>query len=134
MEELTDYLFDAGTFCECRDEEYEQIGTADLRASLLEKLGQYGIIEAVRQIKSDRSKEEIINIMNEKCGITAVSNILQSHFGNRTFMIKAQFIFNYLKPAVLSVRKKEPKNSVLFNICDQILPQTARFSWKWNRD
>lgn len=121
IEELTDYLFDARTFCECGDEEYEQIGTKDFRALLIEKLGQYGIIEAVRQIKSGRSEEEIVGIMKERCGITTVSNVLQSHFGNRTFMIKAQFIFNYLKPAVLSVRKKEAKNSVLFNICDQML-------------
>ena len=119
-EELTDYLFDAKTFCECQDEEFAALGTAAFRTLLIENIGQYGILEIVRQLRCGATKEEIPAIMQEKCGIAKVSGTLQSHFSNRTFLIKAQYIFNYLRSIVSASRKKAPRNSKLYHICEQI--------------
>lgn len=59
-------------------------------------------------------------ILSKKCGMTDVRNMLLSHFGNRTFLIKSQFIFNRLKALSRELRRTNRNNGQLLNVCEEL--------------
>ena len=119
-EDRVDLLFDAELFAIDTDEYYSQYGEKEIRASLINKLGQYGIMEVCNQLDQKKNRDEIKNILSEKCGITSVREVLLSHFGNRTFLIKTQFIFNTLKSVCRDLRNKYRNNADIREITGEI--------------
>lgn len=115
-EELADELFDAGEFIE----NCTLAGSETLRKSLIDKIGQYGILEAVRQRKAGKTEEQIQAILRESCGLKTVQEILSSHFGGRTFLIKSQYIFRQIKAMTVSLKKGTAYNSQIRSICGQV--------------
>ena len=129
--EVSDESFDFDSFSfEEPDEEeeelqelteaLEELGTAVERTSVMSKLSQYGILEVTAQLAAGKTREEIAGILQERCGIQAVREILQSHFGNRTFLIKSQYIFGHLRSVLSSLKKEFPGDAAVYNVCTQI--------------
>lgn len=115
-EELQELLFDAGEFASGTDEALTRLATQKDRESLINKLGQYGILETVRQLRAGRSGEQTIATLRDACGITAVKEMVQRHFGNRTFLIKARYILDHMMAVTARIRKENP-GSRLSQIC-----------------
>lgn len=119
-EKLQDLLFDAGEFTSSTDEMYQQLGDIKSRKHLMELLGQYGILEIVRQLQQGKTPEEIGTILHEVCGIKAVEELLFSHFSSRTFLIKTQYIFNYLLSRIHHMKQERDTSERLHRICNQV--------------
>lgn len=115
---------DAERFRE-RYEILEGIGSNEQRGHILALLGQYGILEAARQLKTgggqatEEQRERIIQILQEKCGLDAVRTLIMRHFGERTFIIKTQYIFNHIRSITEHLIKSSGNNEVS-GICSQI--------------
>lgn len=120
-EELRDLLFDAEQFAISQEEMFLALGSADARGRLIGLLGQYGILEISEQLRMGKETEEIGDVLQKKCGVQAVRELLLSHFGNRTFLIKAQFIFNHLRMLAVQFKKDSKTSDRVRNICGQLL-------------
>lgn len=119
-DEMIDLLFDAESFENSRDSLFMEYGDIEARSHLMGLLGQYGILELCGQIADGKTREEMKEILSEKCGMTDVRNMLLSHFGNRTFLIKSQFIFNRLKALSRELRRTNRNNGQLLNVCEEL--------------
>lgn len=120
LQNLKDNLYDAHMFATSNDSEMELFGPVRIRKKLIQILGQYGILEIVRQLQNNKSEIEIGEILQEKCGISSIQKIINSHFGNRTFLIKSQYILNYFGSVLSNIKKASLYNSKIFCICSQI--------------
>lgn len=115
-DELADLLFDAMDF----EQSGDIPGSIESRTHIMESVGQYGIVEICRQLSLGKNKEQIHDILVESCGIKQVRDILKTHFGNRTFLIKSQFIFNSLRTAIREFRENPASSPQLAAICENI--------------
>lgn len=120
-EDLIDMLSDALTFSTCGEDMYMELGRADARKRLVDLIGQYGILEIAAQLRAGTKREDIGDILNEKCGIHAIKDILVSHFGNRTFLIKTRYIFNNIRSVVRQIQKSGTAGRQMLSICEQIV-------------
>lgn len=118
---LQDLLFDAEQFAHSEEEVYTTLGTTVVRTRLMGLIGQYGILEIANFLRSGKTPEETAIGLQSKCGVQAVRDLLLSHFGNRTFLIKSQFIFNRLQSLVQRTRKRPEISPQLRDVCAQIL-------------
>ena len=99
------------------------LGKSAERTSVMNKLSQYGILEVASQLAAGRKREEITGIMQERCGIKAVGDILEKHFGNRTFLIKTQYIFSHLRTLLSSLKREFPDDAQVKNVCAGIFEE-----------
>lgn len=120
QEQLTDLLFDAGQFAHSDEEMYEAFGGSAVRSRLMELVGQYGILKITQLLRQGIEPEEMGARLQDACGIEAVRDLLVSHFGNRTFLIKTQYIFNRLRGVIQQMKKKPGISSQLHGICGQL--------------
>ena len=118
--ELADILFDAEIFAESDDDYFVQFGSPAARCRLINALGQYGIMEICRQLSKGTDINDIKQVLSQKCGITEVRNMLLSHFGNRTFLIKSQFIFNKLRDLSRKLCHAQKDNRRLADLCEEL--------------
>lgn len=123
-DELEALLFSAKDFEQSEKKFLQEIGTKNQRKELMKKLSQYGIYEMVRLIKEGKKEEELKSVLEEKCGIRAVEEMLLNHFGNRTFLLKSNYIFQHLRSYILWVKKSADKQGTvsksLQNTCAMI--------------
>ena len=119
-DEIIDILFDAESFANSIDSPFMEYGDIEARSRLIDLLGQYGILEICQQLSEGMTRDGIKEILSEKCGIANVRSMLLSHFGNRTFLIKSQFIFNYLKTLSRELRRANRDNNQLMNVCEEL--------------
>lgn len=96
------------------------IGAPAGRLRLVHRLGSYGILEVVKHIKEGHSRTSISDHLYEETGIRELSDVLISHFGNRSLLIKIQYIFFHLKKRCKQVIQ-QTKNTRLFEICTDCL-------------
>ena len=120
-EELLELLFDDRTFAACEEDVYMELGTTASRTRLMELIGKYGILEIAGMLRKGAGRDEIGKTLREKCGIQSVQDILVSHFGNRTFLIKTQYIFNNIRSTARNIRKSGKAGRRLLDICEQII-------------
>ncbi len=120
-ETLQDLLFDAEQFARSEEAGYAPLGSSAARARLIELVGQYGILEIANLLRAGRPPEEISTSLQNSCGVQAVRDLLLRHFGNRTFLIKSQYIFNRLSGLVRQLRKDPETSPQLRGVCDQLL-------------
>lgn len=120
-EALQDLLFDAEQFAHSEEDIYAALGNPTARTRLIELIGQYGILKIADLLRSGKSPEEAGSSLQCDCGVQAVRDLLLRHFGNRTFLIKSQYIFNRLRGAVRQIRKKSGTSPQLRDICGQLL-------------
>lgn len=118
--ELADLLFDAETFAVSDDDYFMEFGDTATRSHLVNALGQYGIIEICRQLSKGTDANDIKQVLSQSCGITEVRNMLLSHFGNRTFLIKSRFIFNKLQTLSKELRRTQKDNQQLVDVCEEL--------------
>lgn len=118
--ELVDLLFDAELFAESDDSYFMEFGNPAIRKHLIHALGQYGIMEICHQMSKGTDEKEMKEILSQKCGITDVRNMLLSHFGNRTFLIKSQFIFNQLRALSKKLSRTQKENRQLMGVCEEL--------------
>lgn len=118
---LMELLEDASLFCTLDDPEFtEGMGSAIQRKQLFDKLGAYGILETVRQRRKGTPREEVRQILCQECGIEEVSDILRSHFGNRTVLIKTQYIFNHLRSVAQKLQAQAAAEADLWYVCKNL--------------
>ena len=120
-DELLELLFDAEQFAHSGDAAYAALGSPAARTRLMELLGQYGVLEISRLLHAGRLPEEVPEYLQNSCGVQAVRDLLLRHFGNRTFLIKSQYIFSRLCGLVRQLRKNSEISPQLRVICGQLL-------------
>ncbi len=118
--ELVDILFDAEVFAAGDDSYFMEFGSTEERSRLINALGQYGILELCRQLSKGTAREDMKQILSDKCGITDIRNMLLSHFGNRTFLIKSRFIFNKLRALSKELCRTRRDNRQLAEVCEEL--------------
>ncbi|MDE6926307.1 MAG: dynamin family protein [Acetatifactor sp.] len=119
--ELQELLFDAENFISGATG--NAYGDADSRRRLLGLLGQYGILEISTLLQAGEVPEDIGGILSEVSGMQAVRDMLVRHFGNRTFLIKTQYIFNHLRALARQIRESPEGSARLKEICKQMTDQ-----------
>lgn len=120
IEELRELLSDAREFSQSSEEMYAALGSRDVRKRFMTLVGQYGILEITSLLRAGKSPEEIGTILQEVCGVENVRDLLLRHFGNRTFLIKTQYIFNCLRGMIRQIKKKPEISIQLQGICGQL--------------
>ncbi len=121
VEILRDLLFDAEQFAHSEASDYAALGSSVARARLVTLLGQYGILEIAGFLRSGQLPDEISMRLQNVCGIQTVRDLLLSHFGNRTFLIKSQYIFSRLRGLIRQTQKNPGASPQLRGACGQLL-------------
>lgn len=119
LEDLKDCLYDAHEFA-VNTSDFADYGDPKDRRRLVRLLGQYGILEVARQIQSGKSREQIGEQLQMACGVQAIRELLFTHFGNRTFLIKTQYILNYLKNIAHQIKCTPGISQQMELICNQL--------------
>lgn len=117
---LPDLLFDAEQFTSSTDEEFEEIAIPRVRAHLMDTVGQYGILAIAGLLQQGSSKEQVEPELQKLCGVDSIRQMLLSHFGSRTFLIKTRYIFSYIRGVIDKTREENRSNRQLENICRKI--------------
>ena len=120
-EALRDLLFDAEQFACSGEADYAALGAPADRARLMDLVGQYGVLEIAGLLRAGTSLDEIRLCLQNACGVQAVRDLLLHHFGNRTFLIKSQYIFNRLRGLARQIRKNARANLQLQDVCGHLL-------------
>lgn len=118
LEDLQDCLYDAREFA--RSEDFSDFGSTESRKRLMGLIGQYGILEVARQLRSGRTREQIGQALQTICGVQPVRELLLRHFGSRTFLIKTQYILNHLMALTHTLMRESGTPERLRRICGQI--------------
>lgn len=118
-EDLQDCLFDAKEFT-VNTEDFGDFGSTGDRSRLMNLVGQFGILEIAKQLRAGKTRQEIRDHLQEICGVRAIRELLTRHFGNRTFLIKSQYIFNHLSGLIHQIRRDPSSSARLKNICEQL--------------
>ncbi len=104
---LAELLEDEYSFCNESDEDYMEFGEIEIRKKLMNKLASFGIMELTGMLHKGKTIAEIKEELRESCGINAIRQMLLHHFGNRTFLIKAQYIFSRMHSMIRGVKNPE---------------------------
>lgn len=126
--ELQELLIDASEFKRSVEKEYMEYGTTEERGSVMDKLASYGILEITDQLRSGKSEEEIGDILQKNCGIDDVRQLVNQHFGNRTFLIKTKYIFNQLYRIVYKIQYDTNSSAELKEIGNYIRDEMERMT------
>lgn len=116
---LQDDLMDASDFANSQEIEFMELGSTKVRKHLMDTVGQYGVFELCRQLHLGYSKDQIGEILPEICGIQPIKDLLKKHFGNRSFLIKTQFILERLRAATKKMVRTS-KDNRLKEICSNL--------------
>lgn len=123
--ELIEYVPD---FTSKKADEYpdsevrEVVGSPEMRKSVEEKVSVYGISEITHYLREGKKQAEILELLYERSGVKAVNELITSHFGNRSFLIKTQYIFQYLKEECGKLYRST-ENKTVKDICRYILDE-----------
>ncbi|MGV8134416.1 MAG: dynamin family protein [Mangrovibacterium sp.] len=98
------------------------IGSPEMRSIVEGKVSVYGILEITRLLREGKNHSEILDLLYERSGIKAVNDLITSHFGNRSFVIKTQYIFLYLKEECGKLYRTSEDKTVR-EICRYILDE-----------
>lgn len=123
--DLLEYLpsFTDNKIIDLKDETVRQyIGDPETRKSIINRLDGYGLYEIVDNLRKGMSETEVLDLLYEKTGMKKVNNLLTSHFGNRAFLIKTQYIFLHLK-SVCAKLQRTSQNSALKEICKYVIDE-----------
>jgi GTP-binding protein EngB required for normal cell division len=92
------------------------------RQMVFNRFGMYGIYKIVNAIKGGMTKEEIPDYAyNELSGVNDVYNTIKKHFGNLSFPIKITTRLDKIHSAITAVRRSNPDNTELSDICNRAL-------------
>ena len=117
---IPDFLYDAGQFSTSTDEEFQSVAPFEVRTHLMNTIGQYGVVAITELLRDGVSKGEIGEKLQKLCGIESIRQVLLSHFGTRTFLIKTRYIFTHIRSMINTLKKQALGNSQLGHICRQI--------------
>lgn len=98
------------------------IGEPITRNRVILLLDGYGIYEVSRNLRKGLSRNEIIEILYKESGVEAINDLVTSHFGNRSFLIKTQYIFLHLRSLCYKMNQTA-QNKSLKEICRYILDE-----------
>ena len=125
---LIELIENVPTFTEKTQDEFTDpdikkvVGTPEIRKGIEDKIGVYGVYEIVNFMKQGMLRSEVLENLYAKTGVKAVNDLIVSHFGSRSLIIKAQFIFLTLKDHCgRLLRLSEDK--LLKEICKHILDE-----------
>lgn len=121
-------LHDSEKFSVRSDKLYDDniFGSTHNRKRLIDRISAYGIREITEQLRAGKTPEDLQGILQEVCGIDSVRKLISSHFGNRIFLIKTQYIFNQLTQIVNTIRYNTNSSQELMNIARYIKEETDK--------
>jgi hypothetical protein len=109
-EQLIRALADAGTFATSSDAALAL--PSEQRRRLVELLGPYGIHVACDQLRNDTDENKLQETLIKASGVGDLSALLESHFGNRSAVIKADTLLRQLQSEINSAREQGPSRVV----------------------
>ncbi len=93
---LLEFLVDSYFFAnEPADEDMPV--SAKQREYILNLFGQYGIYSITKALRNGLSREELPDYLYKINGIESASKIVRSHFGNRAYLIKLDYVLRRLR-------------------------------------
>lgn len=120
-EVLLDYLADASSFA---TEETDELPASPAeRRQVLDLLTQYGVYTVIEAIRRGVGKEELAAHLYEESGIARVRDVLLRHFGNRSYLIKLNYVLTRLTRSCNILRHQDPESAVVRKICESILEE-----------
>ena len=125
---LTELLADAGDFSSSSDDECMLFGPPRARKQLMDKLAPYGILEITDLLCAGNSPEQIGDRLQQRCGINDVRQMMMRHFGNRTFLIKAQYIFTQIHSMIRQIQRGDNSSQELRGIASYLRDETDRIA------
>ena len=80
--------------------------SAEARAAVLERLGQYGVLLAARAVRAGvNDREALAHELARASGMTELANLIVHHFGNRSLLIKLERLVGEVRALCLRVRQ-----------------------------
>lgn len=125
---LTELLADAGDFSSSSDDECMLFGPPRARKQLMDKLAPYGILEITDLLRAGNSPEQIGDRLQQRCGINDVRQMMMRHFGNRTFLIKAQYVFTQTHSMIRQIQRGDNSSQELRGIASYLRDETDRIA------
>ena len=122
-EDLQDLLSDAHEFKVSEDPDYACLGALEDRSRLMDRIGQYGILQLTDMIRKGLNRQQMSREIQILCGVAGIRRLLMNHFGNRTFLIKSQFIFAHLNTLTYGIRSRDTSSPRLKEVCTEIIEQ-----------
>lgn len=125
-EALCDVLYDAQEFKTSKDKDFLEYGSADSRKRLMVKLDKFGILAITDGLRAGKEPEQLDALLQEVCGVERVRQLINRHFGNRTFLIKTKYIFNQLHDIIQRIQKDSQSSQACRNVADFIADEIDR--------
>jgi GTPase SAR1 family protein len=111
------YLSDAKAF---REEEGEEMPVpASERAHVLSLFGQYGVFLLVSAIRDGADKGSLPERVLEASGVKTAAARVISHFGNRAFLIKLEFVLRRLRTVAGEIKRGGSERAA--GVCEHII-------------
>ncbi len=125
---LSDILTDKHIFCtysaetlaeelELDDSYVNLFGSEEQRKTLCDYIGQHGISALCKALASGKTREECLESLENASGMDEVKRQVLNHFGNRSMLIKLQYVFTRLKQQCIA-EKNRTIDCRFRDICD----------------
>ena len=125
-EELCDILYDAQEFKTSKDEDFLEYGSVDSRKKLMAKLDRYGILAITDGLRTGKEPEQLEAVLQDVCGIDQVRQLINKHFGNRTFLIKTQYTFSQLHVMIHQIQRNPKSSQACRNVAEFLADEIDR--------
>ncbi len=116
---LMEFLMDAFMFINEPEDSDMTISCSD-RKKVLDLFGQYGIYQITNALKKGITRSYLADYLYELCGIEKAAHMIQSHFGNRAFLIKLDYVLKRIHTIAIEKKHQNINNLQQFRVCERI--------------
>ncbi len=113
-------MFESAMDTTFTDEQRRNVCSAAERGKILDLLGQYGIRLGINALKAGIPTEDMVEYFYEKSGIGDVCKLVFDHFGNRSYLLKLNYIFTHLKATASQIMIANSTDKELKSICENL--------------
>jgi hypothetical protein len=98
---------DAGVFCEREYPEEPAVPPAAARKRLFERMGRYGIRQAIALLNDGQPASELGKALLSASNVDALRKIVTAHFGSRAFLIKVRSAFGAVRQCAFRLGQQQ---------------------------
>jgi GTPase SAR1 family protein len=121
---ILDYLSDASAFSSEESDELP-VPAAD-RARVLNLFSQYGVYMIIKAIHLGIGQDGLIGYLFEESGVKDISDLIIRHFGNRSYIIKLNYVLTRLEKLCAELKQKNSGGTQILGFCNTILEELDR--------
>jgi GTPase Era involved in 16S rRNA processing len=121
---VLDYLSDAYAFANEESEELP-VCSAD-RAKVLDLFAPYGVYMIITAIHNGIDRNRLVDYLYDESGVKNISDMITRHFGNRSYLIKLNYVLTRLERACAEQKRKSNNVSQIQGFCNTIMEEIDR--------